>query len=91
MPLIKGLYKRLYRCYPPASKASTEVANFTERKNTQPPYLIFHLTRTKIHLKKSLHVWLPELFLQAFFFKNSLIMTFWPEIITLTRPICWGV
>ena len=80
--------------YPPASKASREVANLTERKNPHTPvygdkeflsvccfdpnYLRTGRTewaeivfRTKPS-NKSLHVWLPELFLTArFCFKNS--------------------
>ena len=42
-------------------------------------------------IEKSLHVWLPELFLKASFcFKNILFFTFRQEIITLTCPIRRG-
>ena len=71
------------KLYPPASEASREVPNLTERKNPHNPVfgdkefvclsfclfnftkdcLIFHLNRTKNHLKKSLLLWLPQLFL----------------------------
>ena len=71
--------------YPPASKASRDVAKITVRKNLHNPFkwcqricvsvclsvcdklwpqlLIFHLNRTKNHLKKSLQLWLHKLFL----------------------------
>ena len=32
----------------------------SQNGNFTKDYLIFHLTRTKNHLKKSLHLWLPE-------------------------------
>ena len=64
--------------YPPASKASREEANLTERKNTHTPRIwcqriclsvtnfdpkYLRINRTNNHLKKSLLLWLPELFL----------------------------
>ena len=38
--------------------------------------LIFHQTRTKKQLKKSLHIWLSELFLEGLFASKQLIYDF---------------
>ena len=40
-------------------------------------YLTFHLTRTKNQSKKSLHIWLPELFCKPVFLQKQLICDFW--------------
>ena len=55
-------------------------------------FKIFHLTRTKNHLKKSLQLWLLELFLKAVFFvsQKQLIVDFLAGINTPTHPIRRG-
>ena len=44
---------------------------WTQNGNFTKDYLIVRLTRTKNHLKKSLQLWLSELFLKAVFFKKA--------------------
>ena len=53
-------------------------------------FLIFHLTRTKNHLKKVYNFVCRAVFVTSFLIKTSLFMTFWQEIITPTLPICRG-
>ena len=45
----------------------------TQNGDFTKDYLIFHLTITKNQLKKSLHVWLPELFSKPVFLQKQLI------------------
>ena len=57
--------------YLPASEASREVANLIERKNPHTPFYnrLFDLSYNQKQkpIEKSLQVWLPELFLEAYF------------------------
>ena len=58
--------------YPPASKASREVANLTERKIHIPPYMVSKNLSVCLSVCPSVinfdpNYWLPELFMEAFF------------------------
>ena len=77
---------------PPASEVSREVTNLTERKNPHTPvygvkefaclsvcgqdYLIFHLTRTKNHLKNVCNFGYQSCFCKPVFLPKQLICDF---------------
>ena len=77
----------------PASEASMEVANLTERKNLHTPIYGVKEFVCKNQLKKSWQVWLH--FCKPVFVSKTanlwLNWLFWQKIITLTSPILRGV